>query len=117
MRAIYSSAMMLTELFGRDDVDATGRSIDRSIQKWNLATQIICITAMTIFFGLRSFARLVIMDGYRKEDCKSHEQPEMVNADNPKGPCLGAWVRVLGLLDRMACSCCSTISFLVSATQ
>ncbi|OOF94285.1 hypothetical protein ASPCADRAFT_516539 [Aspergillus carbonarius ITEM 5010] len=68
--------MMLTELFGRDDVDATGRSIDRSIQKWNLATQIICITAMTIFFGLRSFARLVIMDGYRKEDW----------------PCLGAWL-------------------------
>ncbi|BCS11098.1 hypothetical protein ALUC_40438A [Aspergillus luchuensis] len=66
---------MLAELLGRDDTSMTDKHVDRSVQKWNLATQILCITTMTIFFALRCFTRLVIMDGFRREDWT----------------CLGAW--------------------------
>lgn len=66
----YPFVTMLAELLGRDDTGTTDGHVDRSVQKWNEATQILCITTMTIFFALRCFTRLVIMDGFRREDCK-----------------------------------------------
>lgn len=45
-------------------------SVDRSVQKWNTATQALCISAMTIFFGLRVYTRLFILNGFTKEDCE-----------------------------------------------
>lgn len=78
---------MLAELLGRDDTGTTDKHVDRSVQKWNLATQILCITTMTIFFALRCFTRLVIMDGFRREDCKvlmnSSRWPVLTNTQGP----------------------------------
>ncbi|PWY79721.1 integral membrane protein [Aspergillus heteromorphus CBS 117.55] len=68
--------MAFAELLGRDDTGMTGRPIDRSVQRWNVATQILCIAAMTIFFGLRLYTRISILGGYSKEDWT----------------CLGAWI-------------------------
>lgn len=45
-------------------------SVDKSVQKWNTATQALCISAMTIFFGLRVYTRLFILNGFTKEDCE-----------------------------------------------
>lgn len=42
-----------------------------SVQTINYATQSICMVFMTIFFGLRVFSRLKILNGFTIEDCKS----------------------------------------------
>ncbi|KAJ5188728.1 hypothetical protein N7491_005048 [Penicillium cf. griseofulvum] len=43
-------------------------SIDRSVQQWNYACQSLCIIGMTVFFGLRVYTRLYILNGFGKED-------------------------------------------------
>ncbi|KAJ5082111.1 hypothetical protein N7532_011154 [Penicillium argentinense] len=47
---------------------AAGEDIDTSVQKWNYACQSLCIIAMTMFFGLRVYTRLFILNGFGKED-------------------------------------------------
>ncbi|KMK59048.1 integral membrane protein [Aspergillus fumigatus Z5] len=56
--------MALAVMLGRD----AGDSVDRTMHNWNTATQIICIVAMTIFFGLRVYTRIFILNGFGKED-------------------------------------------------
>lgn len=51
----------------RDPGDA---DIDDSVQKWNYACQSLCIITMTLFFGLRVYTRLFILNGFGKEDCE-----------------------------------------------
>ncbi|PLN75303.1 hypothetical protein BDW42DRAFT_41933 [Aspergillus taichungensis] len=55
--------MAALELSGRDMA-----SPDRSMQKWNYATQSLCIGGMTIFFSLRVYTRMFILNGFTKED-------------------------------------------------
>ncbi|EAW14821.1 putative integral membrane protein [Aspergillus clavatus NRRL 1] len=62
-------------LLGRDAASATGGAVDKSLQNWNTATQSLCIIAMTVFFGLRVYARVFILHGFGREDWT----------------CLGAW--------------------------
>lgn len=50
--------------------DPDGADIDSSVQKWNYACQSLCIIAMTLFFGLRVYTRLFILNGFGKEDCE-----------------------------------------------
>jgi hypothetical protein len=57
--------MALAELLGRD----APNSVDKTVQNWNTATQILCIVAMTVFFGLRVYTRIFILHGFGKEDC------------------------------------------------
>jgi hypothetical protein len=57
--------MALAVMLGRD----VGDSVDTSMQHWNTATQILCIVAMTVFFGLRVYTRIYILNGFGKEDC------------------------------------------------
>ncbi|PKX96578.1 putative integral membrane protein [Aspergillus novofumigatus IBT 16806] len=57
--------MALAVMLGRD----VGDSVDTSMQNWNTATQILCIVAMTVFFGLRVYTRIFILNGFGKEDC------------------------------------------------
>ncbi|KAE8355215.1 hypothetical protein BDV28DRAFT_146299, partial [Aspergillus coremiiformis] len=64
--------MTLTELFERDDA----KPIDRTVQRWNTVTQSLCITAMTLFFMIRAFTRVFLLDGLMKEDWT----------------CFGAWI-------------------------
>lgn len=59
--------MAALELSGRDMA-----SPDRSMQNWNYATQSLCIGGMTIFFALRVYTRMFILNGFTKEDCESH---------------------------------------------
>ncbi|KAF4213652.1 hypothetical protein CNMCM8980_009715 [Aspergillus fumigatiaffinis] len=56
--------MALAVMLGRD----VGDSVDTSMQHWNTATQILCIVAMTVFFGLRVYTRIYILNGFGKED-------------------------------------------------
>lgn len=49
----------------RDSGDA---DINDSVQKWNYACQSLCIITMTLFFGLRVYTRLFILNGFGKED-------------------------------------------------
>ncbi|RLL94198.1 hypothetical protein CFD26_103363 [Aspergillus turcosus] len=56
--------MAFAVLLGRD----AGESVDRTMQNWNTATQILCIVAMTVFFGLRVYTRIFILHGFGKED-------------------------------------------------
>jgi hypothetical protein len=57
--------MALAAMLERD----VGDSVDRTAQNWNTATQILCIVAMTIFFGLRVYTRRYILNGFGREDC------------------------------------------------
>ncbi|KAE8384791.1 hypothetical protein BDV23DRAFT_191323 [Aspergillus alliaceus] len=63
--------MVLMQFFERDD----SKPIDTSIQKWNTATQALCISAMTLFFAMRAYTRVFLLNGFTKEDWT----------------CLGAW--------------------------
>ncbi|GFF58595.1 hypothetical protein IFM46972_11150 [Aspergillus udagawae] len=63
--------MALAAMLERD----VGDSVDRTAQNWNTATQILCIVAMTIFFGLRVYTRMYILHGFGREDWT----------------CMGAW--------------------------
>ncbi|GFF25607.1 hypothetical protein IFM58399_01095 [Aspergillus lentulus] len=63
--------MALAVMLGRD----VGDTVDTSMQNWNTATQILCIVAMTVFFGLRVYTRIFILNGFGKEDWT----------------CMGAW--------------------------
>ncbi|KAI9041786.1 uncharacterized protein KD926_006510 [Aspergillus affinis] len=47
---------------------AHNSNMDKSVQTWNTVTQSLCITAMTIFFGLRAYTRLSLLNGFWKED-------------------------------------------------
>ncbi|KAL4744476.1 hypothetical protein BDW72DRAFT_188412 [Aspergillus terricola var. indicus] len=42
--------------------------VDRSMQKWNYATQSLCIIFMTIFFGLRVYTRTSLQRNWEQED-------------------------------------------------
>ncbi|KAL4938332.1 hypothetical protein BDV06DRAFT_215185 [Aspergillus oleicola] len=42
--------------------------VDRSMQKWNIATQSLCIIFMTVFFGLRVYTRISLQRNWEKED-------------------------------------------------
>ncbi|KAE8367630.1 hypothetical protein BDV27DRAFT_123625 [Aspergillus caelatus] len=64
--------MALEQLFERDDA----KPIDRTVQKWNTATQSLCIAAMTLFFLMRAYTRVFLLNGFNKEDWT----------------CLGAWL-------------------------
>ncbi|PKY03825.1 hypothetical protein P168DRAFT_311363 [Aspergillus campestris IBT 28561] len=55
--------MAAVELSGRDMA-----SPDRSMQNWNYATQSLCIGGMTMFFALRVYTRMFILNGFTKED-------------------------------------------------
>lgn len=44
---------------------------DQSVHIINFVTQSMCLVFMTIFFGLRVFSRLKILNGFAIEDCKS----------------------------------------------
>lgn len=41
------------------------------MQTWNTITQSLCIAAMTVFFALRAYTRLSLLNGFWKEDCAS----------------------------------------------
>lgn len=58
--------MTLGQLFERDDA----KPIDRTVQKWNTATQSLCIAAMTLFFLMRAYTRVFLLNGFNKEDCE-----------------------------------------------
>lgn len=45
-------------------------AVNDSVQQWNKATQSLCIIAMTVFFMLRVYTRLRILNGFGKEDCE-----------------------------------------------
>ncbi|KAE8380758.1 hypothetical protein BDV26DRAFT_279233 [Aspergillus bertholletiae] len=63
--------MALGQLLERDN----NGPIDKTVQKWNIATQSLCIAAMTLFFLLRAYTRVFLLNGFTKEDWT----------------CLGAW--------------------------
>ncbi|KAB8261771.1 hypothetical protein BDV32DRAFT_148095 [Aspergillus pseudonomiae] len=50
-------------------------NVDQTIQHWNTALQIICISATTICVALRVYTRMTVLNGLAKEDAA----------------CLGAW--------------------------
>lgn len=58
------------------------------MQKWNYATQSLCIGGMTIFFALRVYTRMFILNGFTKEDCESHQAlhstARITEADYPR---------------------------------
>ena len=75
--------MALGQLFERDDAN----SIDRTVQKWNTVTQSLCIAAMTLFFLLRVYTRVFLLNGFNKEDCKKHPcQDSDLHANSAQGP-------------------------------
>ncbi|RJE17051.1 hypothetical protein PHISCL_10612, partial [Aspergillus sclerotialis] len=45
-----------------------GDPIDDTVYKWNIATQTLCIVFMTLFFGLRVYARSFVLNGFSIED-------------------------------------------------
>ncbi|KAF9885402.1 hypothetical protein FE257_012924 [Aspergillus nanangensis] len=57
-------------LFAREttSTSTSNHPIDDSVQKWNIATQSLCIGLMTILFGLRAYTRMFILNGFSKED-------------------------------------------------
>lgn len=61
--------MAYVPLLGRDAPEPSD-SIDDTVQKWNKATQSLCIIFTTIFFILRVYTRTFILNGFTKEDCK-----------------------------------------------
>ncbi|KAE8380920.1 hypothetical protein BDV26DRAFT_279218 [Aspergillus bertholletiae] len=42
--------------------------IDRTVQHWNTAMQIVCISTTTAFVALRIYTRMAVLDGLAKED-------------------------------------------------
>jgi hypothetical protein len=62
--------MAIVQFFGRDDAATSDKTIDRTVQKWNIATQSLCIIAMTFFFALRVYTRVFLLNGFTKEDCE-----------------------------------------------
>ncbi|EAU30395.1 conserved hypothetical protein [Aspergillus terreus NIH2624] len=59
--------MAYVPLLGRDAPEPSD-SIDDTVQKWNKATQSLCIIFTTIFFILRVYTRTFILNGFTKED-------------------------------------------------
>ncbi|KAE8154256.1 hypothetical protein BDV25DRAFT_126721 [Aspergillus avenaceus] len=62
--------MATVTVFERD-----GQPLNTTVQKWNTATQSLCIITMTVFFVVRVYTRVFILNGFAKEDWT----------------CLGAW--------------------------
>lgn len=90
-------------------VDLGGRDMaspDRSMQKWNYATQSLCIGGMTIFFALRVYARTFILNGFNKEDCESrrplYNGSEVTGADYSRD-----MLRCLGMKTTVSAWMCS----------
>ena len=48
-------------------------NVDQTIQHWNTALQIICISATTICVALRVYTRMTVLNGLAKEDGKFHQ--------------------------------------------
>ncbi|KAL4947640.1 hypothetical protein BDW69DRAFT_190005 [Aspergillus filifer] len=59
--------MTLTQLLVERDA-APDHHVDRSMQKWNYATQSLCIIFMTVFFGLRVYTRASLQRNWEPED-------------------------------------------------
>ncbi|KAL3429752.1 hypothetical protein BDV09DRAFT_179828 [Aspergillus tetrazonus] len=57
---------LIQSLIERDA--APEHHVDRSMQKWNYATQSLCIIFMTIFFGLRVYTRTSLQRNWEQED-------------------------------------------------
>lgn len=43
---------------------------DDSLQRWNYATQALCIIFMALFFFMRVYTRIAIHNGFGREDCE-----------------------------------------------
>ncbi|KAL4888605.1 integral membrane protein [Aspergillus ambiguus] len=69
------SAMGDIPLLGREASGPSEKPIYDTVQKWNIATQSLCIIVTTIFFILRAYTRIFLLNGFSKEDWF----------------CLGAW--------------------------
>lgn len=50
--------------------DSGSVGTDQSIHIINYVTQSLCMGFMTIFFSLRVFARLKVLNGFATEDCE-----------------------------------------------
>ncbi|KAL4812542.1 hypothetical protein BDW67DRAFT_169910 [Aspergillus spinulosporus] len=59
--------MTLIQPFVERDA-APEHHVDRSMQKWNYATQSLCIIFMTTFFGLRVYTRISLQRNWEPED-------------------------------------------------
>lgn len=51
---------------------------DRTVHIWNIITQTLCLVFMTIFFVLRVYARVNILNGFVGEDCKSSSRKYII---------------------------------------
>ncbi|KAA8643001.1 putative integral membrane protein [Aspergillus tanneri] len=60
--------MTAVQLLGRQAAKPNDQPVDTTVQKWNTATQSLCIVAMTVFFALRAYTRVFILNGFGKED-------------------------------------------------
>lgn len=43
---------------------------DKTAQTWDFVTQSLCLVFMTVFFGLRTYVKLFILNGFGIEDCE-----------------------------------------------
>lgn len=70
---------------------------DDSLQRWNYATQALCIIFMALFFFMRMYTRIAIHNGFGREDCEWFETGlnDIWTCCTYwfAGACLGAWVR------------------------
>lgn len=51
--------------------EAHSESPDKSVHTWNIITQTLCLVSMTIFFLLRVYSRVFLLNGFHGEDCES----------------------------------------------
>jgi len=58
---------LMSSLMGRSPGDP---DIDHAVQTWDYVTQSLCIIMMTLFFGLRLYTRVFVLNGFNKEDCE-----------------------------------------------
>lgn len=69
VRVSVTTTMAAISLFGRAVTEHPGKPVYDGVQKWNIATQSLCIIITTGFFGLRAYTRIFILNGFSKEDC------------------------------------------------